>query len=99
MIIIKGYYDMTTTDENMNWMTLTHLLSNFFSPLNLTTPFVHLPLLHISKQPYWMYALEKNIISPLCVLYRLIPQIIPLLAPMLVHTWYEESTPRILSKF
>ena len=40
-----------------------------------------------------MYALEKkSITSPLHILCTLMPQIIPLLTLMLVHTWYEEST-------
>ena len=36
-----------------------------------------------------MYTLEKNNTSPLCVLYTLMPHIIPLLTLMLVCTWYE----------
>ena len=42
-----GHYHMTTTtDENMNWMKLTHLLLNFL--LTIGPPFVHLPLLQNS---------------------------------------------------
>ena len=41
-----------------------------------------------------MYTLEKNSTSPLCILCTLMSQIIPLLALMLGHTWYEESTPQ-----
>ena len=28
-VVIEGYYQMTTMDENVNWMKLTHLLSTF----------------------------------------------------------------------
>ena len=37
MVVIMNYYHMTTMDENMNWMKLTHMLSTFF--VNLMTPF------------------------------------------------------------
>ena len=66
----------------MNWMELTHLLSSF--SLNLWPPFVHLPLHHISWHHFWMYALDKNNTSLLCMLCTLTPQIWPLLTLMLV---------------
>ena len=40
-----------------------------------------------------MYTLERENVSPLCILCNLLPQIIPFLKLTLVHTWYEESTP------
>ena len=40
-----------------------------------------------------MYTLEQNKTSPLCMLCVLVPQVIPLLALMLVCTWYKESQP------
>ena len=61
MVVIKDYYDMIPMDENVNWMTPTNLLSSF--SLTLQLPCVHLPKLHSSKKPFWMYALEKNTIS------------------------------------
>jgi hypothetical protein len=42
MAVIEDYYHMTIMDENMNWMKLTYLLSNF--TLNPTTSFAHLRL-------------------------------------------------------
>ena len=42
-------------------------------------------------EPFSMYVLEGNNTSPLCILCTLMPQIIPLLTLMLVHTWYKES--------
>ena len=33
MVVIEGYYHRSTMDENINWMKLTHPLSNF--PRNL----------------------------------------------------------------
>ena len=41
-----------------------------------------------------MYTLDKNNTSPSSILYTLMPQIIPLLTLMLVHTWYEQSKPQ-----
>jgi hypothetical protein len=35
-----------------------------------------------------MYTLKKNNTSPLCMLYTLMPQIMPLSTLMLVCTWY-----------
>ena len=32
MVVIEDYYHTTTMNKNVNWMKLTHLLSNF--PLN-----------------------------------------------------------------
>ena len=40
-----------------------------------------------------MYTLDKNNTSLLCILCTLMPQIIPLRTPMLVHMLYEKSTP------
>jgi hypothetical protein len=40
-----------------------------------------------------MYTLEKNKISPLCILCTLVPQVIRLLTLMLVCMWYKESHP------
>ena len=40
-----------------------------------------------------MYTLEKENTSMLCILYTLMPQIIPLLTLTLVHVWYEKPTP------
>ena len=37
-----------------------------------------------------MYTLEKNNTSPFCILCTLMPQIIPLLTFMPIHTWYED---------
>lgn len=45
MIAIMDYDRMKTMDENVKWMTLTHLLSIFY--VNLIAPVVHIPLLHI----------------------------------------------------
>jgi hypothetical protein len=42
-----------------------------------------------------MYTLEKIITSLLCILYMLMPRIMPLLTPMLVHMWYEESISQV----
>lgn len=36
-VVIEDYCHMTTMDETMNWMKLTHILSNV--PLNLRAPF------------------------------------------------------------
>jgi hypothetical protein len=41
-----------------------------------------------------MYTLEKHNTSPLCILYKLMREMIPLLILTLVHTWHEESIPR-----
>ena len=46
MVVIKEH--MTTMDENVNWMKLTHVLSMF--SLNLGPLFVHLPLLQKHKK-------------------------------------------------
>ena len=81
---------MTTMDENMNWMKLTHLLSNF--SLNLRAPFctsTFTPRLIIA---FSTYTLEKNNTSPLSILCTLVPPTIVLLTLMLVCTWYGEST-------
>ena len=41
-----------------------------------------------------MYTIEKKkYISPLCILYMLLPHMIPLLKLLLVCTLYEEFTP------
>ena len=39
-----------------------------------------------------MYTLEKNKTSPLCILFMLVPQVIPLLTLMLVCMWYKSFT-------
>ena len=45
--VIEDYYQMTTLNENVNWMKQTHWLPNFHKTLG--PPFVHLPLLKISQ--------------------------------------------------
>ena len=72
-VIIEDYYHMATIDENVNWMKLAHLLSNF--PLNLRAPFctstwtswffVCLLILHTKENlylslTYTMYANASN---------------------------------------
>ena len=42
MVVIEDYYHMTTIDENMNWMKITHLFSN--NSLNLRAPFIYIYL-------------------------------------------------------
>ena len=37
LVVNKDYDHMTTMDENVNWMKLTHLLSIYF--VNLKAPF------------------------------------------------------------
>ena len=69
---------ITTMDDNINWMKLTHLLSIF--PLNLRVPLLYINLnfkiLHTFLK---LYALENNYASPLRVLCTLMPQTIPFL--------------------
>ena len=43
MVHIEDYYHMTTMNENVNRMKLTHLLSKFL--LILGSPFVHLHMI------------------------------------------------------
>jgi hypothetical protein len=50
MAVIEDYYHMTIMDENMNWMKLTYLLSNF--TLNPTTSFAHLRLFQNLKTSF-----------------------------------------------
>ena len=56
-VVIEHFYHMTTMDENMNWMELTHLLSKKI--LNLRA------LLYI-----YIHTRENNA-SPLCILCML----------------------------
>lgn len=44
MVVIKAYYRMTTMKENMNWLKLTRLLSNFYVNLRGSICTVHVPL-------------------------------------------------------
>ena len=90
-VVIKDYYHMITMNENVNWMELTHMLLSF--PLNpkarfCTSTFTSTFLIAF----FYMYKLEKNNTSPLCIICMLMPQILPLLTLTLVHTWYEEAT-------
>ena len=55
--------------------------------------FLHLPLPKKIKCSFYVYTVEKINTSPLCILCMLMPQIIPLLTLMLVHTWYENPPP------
>jgi hypothetical protein len=41
-IVIEDYYHMTTMDENVNWMKLAHLLSNY--SLNPKGPLLYIYL-------------------------------------------------------
>jgi hypothetical protein len=50
-VVIEDYYHTTKMNENMNWMELMHLLSNFFL-LTLRPPFVHLPLRQHFEEPF-----------------------------------------------
>ena len=48
-VVLKDYYHMTTMDENVNWLKLTHLLSIF--SLNLKAPFCTLHVLQKNQYP------------------------------------------------
>ena len=41
-VVIEDFYNMTTIDENMNWMKLTHVLSK--KSLNLMAPLLYIYL-------------------------------------------------------
>ena len=59
MVVIDDYYPKLAMDENMNWMTLTHLFSSNF--LTFMTPFCTSTFtLDFYNNILWMYALEKN---------------------------------------
>ena len=77
MVVILPYDQMTTMDENVNWMKLPHLMSDFsYKPKG--------PLLYISLYFETLIAfLDVHTwefdTSPLCILCTLMPQIITLL--------------------
>jgi hypothetical protein len=54
MVVIEDFDLMTTMDENMNWMKLTHLLSMF--ALNL-------------RAPYYTYTVTSENLIPLPYVY------------------------------
>ena len=93
LVVIEDYCDMTTMDENINWMTLAYLLSSL--SLNLTAPLLYIYLYFIFLNRLFGYMHQRKTI-PLPYGYyicTLRPQIIPLLILMLVHVSYEVSTP------
>ena len=96
MVVITDYYHMTTVDENVNWMKITHILSTF--TLNLRGPFCTSTFTSKFLIIFLNAHLEKNNASPLCVLCKLMPQFTPLLTLTLVHMWYKNSPPRATSQ-
>ena len=68
-VVIEDYHQMTTMDENVNWMDLTHVLSTYFSkPLG--------PLLYCTSTfpstfliASLMYTLKKKKKNPLPYVY------------------------------
>jgi hypothetical protein len=62
-IVIEDYYHMTTMNDNINWMKLTHLLSIF--SLTLRVPLLYINLnFKIFRTFLKLYALENNYTSP-----------------------------------
>jgi hypothetical protein len=57
-------------------------------------PSLHIYLSFNILDSLWMYTLEKKKTFPLCILFTLMPQVIPLLTLMFVHTRCEESNPQ-----
>ena len=72
-------------------MKLGHLLSIF--SLDLTAPFCTSTCTSKEQITFLIVHARKNNISLLCILYTLMPQIIPLSTLMLVCKWYYYSTP------
>ena len=68
-VVIGDNYHMTTTNENVNWMTVTHLLSFLFFPLNLRTPLLYIYLYFNILIAF----IKKNNTTPLCILCTLMP--------------------------
>ena len=68
-VVIGDYYHMTTMDENVNWITLTHLLSNcaldlrvlFFCTSTITSKF---PIAFLNE-----YTREKQRLSLMYAMY------------------------------
>ena len=85
MVVIKDYDHMTTMIE-----TNTSIVKK--NPLNLRAPFCTSTFTS-NNLSRCTHQKKKEKKSPLCILYMLMPQILPLLTLTLVHTWYEESTP------
>ena len=77
--------------KNKYWMELTHLLSNF--PLNLRSSCTS-TFTSKQKKKAFLDVHTREITSPLNILYKVMPQIIPLLTLTLVRKWHEESIPR-----
>ena len=90
MVVIKDYEHMITIDE-----TNTSIVIFLAKPLGpfCTSTFTSWNLIVLLDA----HAREKNNTSPLCILRMLMPQIVSLRTLTLVHTWYEESTPRAKS--
>ena len=90
-VVIKDYNHMTTMDENMNWMKVTHVLSNF--SLNLRPPFVNLHLLQIYSSLSTVYTREKLQLSLMYIMYRVASNNTPSYAHVSlnvvwrVHSW------------
>jgi hypothetical protein len=52
---------MTTTDENMNYMKLAHLVKKERKNINLIAPFVHLPLLQKNLIAFFTIQTRENL--------------------------------------
>ena len=72
-VIIEDYYHIITMDENVIWMELTHLLSNFSSNLRggggLCPPFVQPTYALTFLIAFFKCTHQRNIIPPLHVYY------------------------------
>ena len=84
MVVIVDHYPMTTMNENINWMKLTHLLSNFC--LTLRPPLYIYMNFKFLNTIFKCTHYKKNL--DLSLTYTRY-----LLTLTLVHAWYEESTP------
>ena len=93
MVVIEDYYPWTILDENMCWMKLTRLLVGF--PQNLRAPFCESTFTEKFLMALLYVPPKKNNTFPLCILCTKIKK--TLLTLTLVHTWYEESSPRLVS--
>jgi hypothetical protein len=84
-VVIEDFYHMTTMDENMNWMKLTHSLSKKLSKPYGPLLYIYLYFKILNRLSKYIYNRKEKMTSPLCILCMLMPQIITLSTITLVH--------------